>query len=114
MHEKKSYIVQVSTVVNSSRQLLQRLGAEGRVIASFNNIRGNFIRFGYEFLYFRYNFVGNIVDSIPAVKMVAESKTDKDEQQVYMMDACDFDMHDVSSAVAELDELPNWVGGNIE
>jgi hypothetical protein len=29
----------------------------------------------------------------------------------YMMDASDFNMHDV---VAELDKLPDWVGGNIE
>jgi hypothetical protein len=53
MHEEKSYIVRVSTVANSSRQLLHRLGVEGQVIASFLNIGGNFVRNGYEFLYSR-------------------------------------------------------------
>jgi hypothetical protein len=114
VHEENSYIVQVSKVANSSRQLLKRLGVEGRVIASFNNTGGNFIRFGYEFLYSRQDFVGNITDFIPAVQMVVESKTEEDEQQVYMMDASDFVMRDVSAAVAELDELPDWVGGDIE
>ena len=46
--------------------------------------------------------------------MVAESKTEEDEQQINMMDASDFNMHDVAAAVAKLDELPDWVGGNIE
>jgi hypothetical protein len=86
IHEEKSCIVQVSTVANSSRQLLQRLGVEGRVIASFHNIGGNFVRNGYEFLYSRRDFVGNISDSIPAVQMVAESKTEENEQQIH--DGC--------------------------
>ena len=63
MHEEKSYIVQVSTVANSSRQQLQRLGVEGRVIASFHNIGGNFVRNGYEFLYSRMDYVGTVHDS---------------------------------------------------
>jgi hypothetical protein len=46
--------------------------------------------------------------------MVAEAKTKEDEQQIYMMDASEFDMHGVAAAVAELDELPDWVEGNIE
>ena len=50
INEEKSYIVRVSTVANSSRQLLHRLGVEGQVIASFLNIGGNFVRHGYEFL----------------------------------------------------------------
>ena len=40
------------------------------VIASFHNIKGNFVRMGYEFLYSRIDFVGHISDSIPAVQMV--------------------------------------------
>ena len=74
MHEEKSYIVEVSTVANSSRQLLQRLGVEGRVIASFLKIGGNFVRNGYKFLYSRMDYVGNVQDSAQAVQMVAESK----------------------------------------
>ena len=38
--------------------------------------------------------------------MVAESKTEEEEQHI--------NMNDVAAAVAELDELPDWVGGNIE
>ena len=114
MHEEKSYIVQVSTVANSSRQLLQRLGVEGRVIASFHNIGGNFVRNGYEFLYSRMDYVGTVQDSAQAVQMVAESNTEEDEQHIYMMDANEIDMHDVAAAVAELDELPDWVGGDIK
>ena len=30
------------------------------------------------------------------------------------MDANNFNMNEVAAAVAELDELPDWVGGNIE
>jgi hypothetical protein len=52
-HEEKSYIMKVSTVANSSRQLLQRLGVEERVIASFHNIGGNLVRNEYKFLYSR-------------------------------------------------------------
>ena len=114
MHEEKYYIVQVSTVANSSRQLLQRLGVEGRVIASFLNIGGNFVRNGYEFFYLRMDYVGTITDLAQAVQMVAESKTEEDEQHIYMMYANEIDMHDVAAAVAELDELPDWVGGDIE
>jgi hypothetical protein len=99
---------------NRSRQLLQRLGSEGRVIALFHNIGGNFVRNGYEFLYSRIDYVGNIPDSAQAIQMVAESKTEEDEQQIYMMDANEFDMRDVAAAVAELNELPDWVGGDIE
>ena len=84
------------------------------VIASFHNIGGNFVRMGYEFLDSRTNFVGNISDSIPTVQMVAESKTEEEEQQINMIDVSDFNMIDVAAAVAELDELPDWVGGNIE
>ena len=69
------------------------------------------MKMGYEFLYSRMDFVGNIADSIPAVQMVAESKTAEDEQQINMMDASAFNMHEVADAVAELDELPDWVGG---
>ena len=114
MHEEKSYIVQVSTVANSSRQLLQRLGAEGRVIASFHNIGGNFVRNGYEFLYSRMDYVGTVPDSAQTAQMVAESKTEEDEQHIYMMDANEIDMHYVAAAVAELDELPDWMRGDIE
>ena len=46
--------------------------------------------------------------------MVPESKTAEDEQQIYMMGASVFNMHEVAEAVAELDELPDWVGGEIE
>ena len=46
--------------------------------------------------------------------MVAESKTEEEEQQINMIDVSDFNMIDVAAAVAELDELPDWVGGNIE
>ena len=60
------------------------------------------------------DFIGNIAESIPAVQMVAESKTAEEEQQIYMMDASAFNMHEVAEAVAELDELPDWVGGEIE
>ena len=42
-----------------------------------------------------------------AVQMVAESKTAEDEQQIYMMDASAFNMHEVAKAVAELNELPD-------
>jgi hypothetical protein len=79
MHEEKAYIFKVGTMANSSRQLLHMIGIEGRVVASFG---GNFIRFGYEFLYSRRNYVGHIADSIPAVQMVAESKTEDDEQRL--------------------------------
>ena len=48
----------------------------------------------------------NISDSIPTVQMVAESKTEEEEQHI--------NMNDVAAAVAELDDLPDWVGGNIE
>ena len=106
--------MQISAVANSLRQLLRRLGVEGDVIAAFHNIGGNFVKMGYEFIYSRMNFVGNIADSIQAVQMVAESKTDEDEQQINMMDASAFNMNEVAAAVAELDELPDWVGGNIE
>ena len=41
----------------------------------------------------------NIADSIPTVQMVAESKTEEEEQQINMID--------VGAAVAELDELPD-------
>ena len=51
--------------------------------------------------------------SLPS-KMVAESKTEEEEQQINMIDVSDFNMIDVAAAVAELDELPDWVGGNIE
>ena len=56
----------------------------------------------------------NISDSISTVQMVAESKTEEEEQQINMIDVSDFNMIDVAAAVAELDELPDWVGGNIE
>ena len=58
---------------------MRRLGAEGNVIAAFPNIGGNFVKMGYEFLYSRMDFVGNIADSIPAVQMVDESKTEENE-----------------------------------
>ena len=78
LHEDKSCIVQLSEVAHSSKGLLRRLGNEGNVIAAFTNIGGNFVRMGYEFLYSRMDFIGNIADSIPAVQMVAESKTAED------------------------------------
>jgi hypothetical protein len=56
---------------------------------------------GYEFLYSLIDFTRNIADSIPAVQMVAESKTAEDEQQIYMMDASAFNMHEVAEADAE-------------
>ena len=68
------------------------------------------MKMGYEFLYSRMDFIGNIADSIPAVQMVAESKTAEDEQQIYMMDASAFNATEVFEAVAELDELPDWGG----
>ena len=52
----------------------------------------------------------NISDSIPTVQMVAESKTEEEEQQFNMIDVSDFNMIDVAAAVAELDELPDCVG----
>ena len=103
LHEDKSYIVQLSAVANSLRGLLRRLGNEGNVIAEFQNIGGHFVKMGYEFLYSRMDFIGNIADSIPAVQMVAESKTAEEEQHIYMMDASTFSMHEVADAVAELD-----------
>ena len=39
--------------------------------------------------------------------MVAESKTEEDEQHIYMMGANELDMHDVAAAISELDELPD-------
>ena len=114
LHENKSYIVKLSEEAHSSKGLLRRLGNEGTVIAAFTNIGGNFVRMDYEFLYSRMDFIGNIADSIPAVQMVAESKTAEEEHQIYMMDASAFNMHEVAEAIAELDELPVWVGGDIE
>ena len=51
MHEEKAYSVPIGTKANNSKHLLRLIGIEGRKLASFNNIGGNFIRQGYEFLY---------------------------------------------------------------
>ena len=64
LHGDKSYIVKLSEVAHSSRSLLRRLGNEGTIVASFTNIGGNFVKLGYEFLYSRMDFIGNIADSI--------------------------------------------------
>jgi hypothetical protein len=60
------------------------------------------------------DYVGTVPDSAQTAQMVAESKTEEDEQHIYMMDANEIDMHDVAAAVAELDELPDWMRGDIE
>jgi hypothetical protein len=47
---------------------------------------------------------------------VRECKTSEDEQRIYMMDAHNntFDMSAVSAAIAEADDIPRCIGGDME
>jgi hypothetical protein len=62
MHEEKAYFVQIGTKAHNSKHLLDLLGIEGRKVASFTNVGGKFMRQGYEFIYARRDYVGDIAD----------------------------------------------------
>ena len=60
--------------------------------------------------------MGNMEDSTPKVQIVSEFMTSKNAQQIYMMDAHNntIDMSAVSAAIAEAEDIPSWIGGDLE
>ena len=74
-HYEKAYVMQLKRKATNSKQLLHCLGTEARKVASFRNVNNSYVREGYEFIYSREDYVGNIEDSIPAVQIVSECET---------------------------------------
>jgi hypothetical protein len=100
----------------NSKRPLHILGTEARKVVSFRNVNNSYICEGYEFIYSREYYVGNIEDSIPAVSIVSKCKTSEVQQQIYMMDAHNntFDMSAVLAEIAEADVIPSWIGSALE
>jgi hypothetical protein len=115
-HYEKAYVMQLKRTATNSKYPLHFLGTEARKVASFRNVNNSYIREEYVFIYSREDYVGNIDDSTPAVQIVSKCKTSKDKQKIYMMDAHNdtFDMSAVLAAIADADDIPSWIGGDVE